>query len=125
MFRGLAVLFGLIFIGFGILGFLPKTSSSDMFFGIFYDNPIHNVIHLLVGVIALWAAFTSAKASKLYFLIFGLIYLAVGILGFFYGESKILGMLVNNMADAWLHIILGVLFLYFVMRIKTNPTVQS
>jgi hypothetical protein len=112
MLRALGILFGIIFVLIGIIGFMPSMSPADMLFGIFHVSALHNVIHLLAGLIALWTAFTSTRAVKGYFQIFGIVYLALGVLGFFYGDEDVLGFLSNNIPDAILHSLLGALFIY-------------
>ena len=54
----------------------------------------------------------------MWFRIFGVIYALVAILGFMTPSGMLLGMISNNVADTWLHVILAVamLFLGFVAK---------
>jgi len=104
MTKALAILFGLILLVVGVLGFVPGITTNQMLLGVFHVNPAHNVVHLLSGAIALWAGFTSVGASKNYFRIFGLVYGLVAVLGFFVGDGLLLGLISNNMAITWLHV---------------------
>ena len=113
MIKKLATVFGVVLLLVGILGFVPGVTNSDgMLLGIFHVNALHNIIHLLSGAVALYAGMTSAKTSKMYFQVFGIIYLLVAILGFVYGDKDILGLVSSNMADTWLHVVIAVVALY-------------
>jgi hypothetical protein len=111
MVRALAVIFGLVLVAFGILGFFPEFTPEGHLFGIFHVNTIHNLIHLITGVIAIICAGAGYVASRNFFRIFGVIYGIIAILGFYYGNSPILGFVANNMADTWLHVAIAVISL--------------
>jgi hypothetical protein len=104
MAKTIAIVFGVVFLLIGVLGFVPAAAPNEMLLGIFHVNAAHNVVHLLSGAVALWAGMTSLSASKLYFKIFGIVYALVAVLGFMQGEGMLLGLISNNMADVWLHV---------------------
>jgi hypothetical protein len=104
MVKTAAVLFGVVFLLIGILGFVPAVTKDQMLLGIFHVNAAHNCVHLLSGVVALFAGMTSAGASRWYFRIFGLVYGLVAVMGFFVGDGMLLGLISNNTADTWLHV---------------------
>src|SRR3990167_355456 len=106
--RFFAVLFGIVFIFAGVAGFLPTFTLDGLLFGYFTTHPIHNVVHMVTGVIAIMAA-TSYRASRLFFQLFGLVYSVIAIWGF-WSNGDLLIMHVNA-ADNILHIIIGVLAL--------------
>jgi hypothetical protein len=111
--KTLATVFGVVFLLVGVLGFVPGiTNDSQMLLGIFHVNAVHNIIHLLSGAFALYAGMTSMDYAKLYFRIFGVVYLLVAILGFYYGDKDVLGFISSNMADTWLHVVIAVVALY-------------
>lgn len=118
MLRTAAKVFGYIFLAIGILGFIPGITTDHHLLGIFHVNATHNIIHLLSGAAALWAARTSTAASRLYFQVFGVVYALVTVLGFFYGDRPLLGFIAHNTADLLLHLVLAAAFLYlgFVAR---------
>ena len=64
---------------------------------------MHNIVHLLFGVVGLWAA-RAWDSSRLYMLGGGVIYLALFLLGIVGGGDWIPA----NTADHWLHLVLGV-----------------
>jgi hypothetical protein len=106
MIKTAAVLFGIVFILIGILGFVPGITNNEMLLGIFHVNAAHNVVHLLSGAVALFAGMTSFGASRMYFRIFGVVYGLVAILGLMnMGQhTMLLGLISNNDADTFLHI---------------------
>jgi hypothetical protein len=104
MVKTAAVLFGVVFLLVGILGFVPAVTKDQMLLGIFHVNAAHNCVHLLSGVVALFAGMTSLGAARMYFRIFGLVYGLVAVMGFFVGDGMLLGLISNNAADTWLHV---------------------
>ena len=106
MTKTLAVLFGIVFLLVGILGFVPAVTKDQMLLGIFHVNTAHNCVHLLSGVIALICGMTGVGASRLYFKLFGVVYGLVAVLGLMHmGEhTTLLGLISNNDADTYLHI---------------------
>ena len=106
MIKTAAILFGIVFILIGILGFVPGVTDNEMLLGIFHVNAAHNVVHLLSGAVALFAGLTSVGASRIYFRIFGVVYGLVAILGLMnMGQhTMLLGLISNNDADTFLHI---------------------
>ena len=101
MIKKLAIAFGIVFILIGILGFVPGATQNEHLLGIFHVNPAHNFVHLLTGGAALVAGLTSMNAAQLFFRVFGVIYALVAVLGFMAGDAPILGIISNNVADAW------------------------
>jgi len=104
MLTTIAKVWGWIFLVVGILGFVPAATPHGHLLGIFHVNGPHNFVHLLTGIVALICGYQSAHASKLYFLIFGIVYGLVALLGFVVGNGLLLGFIANNIADAWLHV---------------------
>lgn len=102
----LAKLFGAVFLVIGILGFVPGITSDGYLLGIFEVDTLHNIIHLLSGILALVLAKDAMKA-KLYFKVFGVVYALVTIIGFLHGSS-VLGLIGVNLADNLLHLIIAV-----------------
>jgi hypothetical protein len=118
MLKTAAIVFGIAFILVGILGFVPAATPDGMLLGTFHVNAAHNVVHLFSGAVALWAGFTSIAASRLYFRIFGIVYALVAALGFAAGDSMLLGLVTNNAADTWLHVVIAVAALVLGFGVK-------
>src|SRR5579871_3717185 len=109
MLRLIAILFGILFIFGGIAGFLPQFIWNDLLFGYLKVNSLHNIIHMIAGVLAIMAA-TRYSYVKFYFKIFGILYTVIAIVGFWRGGD--LYIMQVNLADNILHLIVGVIFLY-------------
>lgn len=126
MLSKLSVVFGVAFLGIGILGFVPGvTNDQDLLLGIFQISTIHNIVHILSGIAALLAA-KSDDYAQLYFRIFGSVYALVAVVGFVQGDT-VLGLFDVNMADNWLHVVLAVAILGvgFGVPKHTTPPMQS
>jgi hypothetical protein len=109
MLRLMAIFFGIAFIFAGVAGFLPAFTVHGYLFDFLEVDTIHNIVHIVSGVIAIMAA-TNFKYTKLYFLIFGIIYSLVAIVGFWrYGDLYLTHV---NTADNFLNLGIGVLALY-------------
>ena len=106
MVKTAAVLFGIVFLLVGILGFVPAVTKDEMLLGIFHVNAAHNCVHLLSGVVALFCGMSSLGASRMYFRIFGVVYAAVAVMGFMHmgQDTMLLGMVSNNDATTYLHV---------------------
>lgn len=105
MLSKIAYVFGFFFLIAGVLGFVPAATPDHHLFGIFHVNTLHNLVHIVTGVTALAAGFYGWP--KTFFQVFGVIYLIVALLGFFYGGAPIFGLLANNFADTLLHVATG------------------
>src|SRR5579884_1929679 len=107
--RLFALVIGIVFLLVGILGFVLNPTGGSLL-GIFAVNIEHNVIHVLVGVLGILAAFTGW--SRLYAQALGVVYLLVGILGFISPLAPggmLLGLIHINLADNLLHLVVGAL----------------
>jgi hypothetical protein len=112
MLRSAAKVFGFVLLAIGIMGFIPGLTPDDHLLSVFHVDPLHNLIHLGSGAVSLWAGYTSRRASRMYFQVFGLVYALVALLGFMAGDGDVLGVLANNMADTWLHVVIASSALY-------------
>lgn len=117
MLKKASMVFGIVFIAIGILGFVPALTPDHHLLGVFHVDAVHNIIHLASGVAALLAA-SSARYAKMYFQVFGIVYGIVALGGFLpflqFGEDmKLLGLTHMNMADNLLHVAIAATALYF------------
>lgn len=124
MLQKLSMIFGVVLLLIGVLGFVPGITADGYLLGIFHVNAMHNIVHLVSGALALWAGMTSAKAAKMYFQVFGVIYAVVTILGFFTGQGLVLGLIANNTADVVLHLVIAAVAIYagFAMKAPVMST---
>ena len=113
---------GAVFLLVGILGFVPGiTSGVDqltfaghqsgaMLLGLFQVSILHNIVHLLFGVVGL-ALSRSWSGSRSYLIWGGAIYLVLWIYGLVIGHESPANFVPLNTADNWLHFVLGVAML--------------
>lgn len=96
---------GLVLILVGLAGFFV---DGTLF--VFKVDTVHNIIHLLSGVVGVAAASSSESYSRLYLIVFGLVYAVVTVVGFVNG-GDILGIFQVNDADNYLHAAIAVVSL--------------
>lgn len=96
---------GWFFIIIGIAGFFTGGTLI-----IFEVDPVHNVIHLATGVLALLA--DKKGVADIFMKVFGAVYALVAVLGFAV-NGDILGLIHTNMADNVLHAVVALACLYY------------
>lgn len=96
---------GVVLILIGLAGFFV---DGTLF--VFQVDTVHNIIHLLSGVVAVAAASSGESYSRLYLIVFGLIYAVVTVIGFVNG-GDIFGIFMANDADNYLHAAIAVVSL--------------
>ena len=112
-----AVIMGLFFILEGIAGCMPQFTTNGMLFGIFMVNTLLNVVHIVMGVIFILAA-TNSNYAKFIFRLFGLLLLALAIVGFVHNGD--LYLVHFNMANNILVLSLSIVNLFFGFVFKTK-----
>jgi hypothetical protein len=112
MIKSAAILFGIVFLVVGILGFVPAVAPDEMLFKIFHVNAAHNIVHIASGIIFLLAAMAGVGAAKTWFKVFGIIYAVVAIWGFAVGTGNTLWVVSNNPAATYLHVVLAAVMLF-------------
>lgn len=112
MLKKAAVITGILFVAAGILGFVPGITTDGHLLGVFRVDALHNLVHIASGVVAFIVGRTSEYASRRYFQIFGVVYGLVAVLGFFYLDQPLLGIMAHNTADLVLHIAIAAASLY-------------
>lgn len=106
--KSIVTILGIVFLVIGVLGFF----SSPYLLGFFEVDTMHNIVHLLSGVVALAAVGMGLGAVRTYAKVFGVVYGVVALVGFFMPGDMILGLFAANTADDVLHLVLAVVFLY-------------
>jgi len=102
---------GIVFLLVGVCGFAaPRLLGAHL-------TPPHNLVHIVSGVIALYFGFAGTlSGARAFSLIFGVVYLGLGILGLVLGNPAMermwhIGPLELGFVDHGIHLILGAAFL--------------
>jgi hypothetical protein len=116
---------GVIFVIVGAAGFIAPTLLGA------HLNLAHNLVHIISGAVALYFGFAgSAGAARGFCIIFGIVYLLLGVCGFLLGHPGMSGLpgmaemgtdpkmwpvlrgtVEFGQRDHIIHILLGVIFL--------------
>jgi hypothetical protein len=111
MVKTLGVVWGVLFLLGGILGFIPGITEDGMFLGVFIVNTPHGILHIFSGLIFLVASWLGARTARLWFLLFGAFYATLGVYGVWAGDGMICGLISNNFYDGWGHVFLAFVLL--------------
>jgi hypothetical protein len=108
-----------VFLLVGLLGFVPGITSdfselsfaghhsSAMLFGVFAVSILHNLVHVLFGIIGFLCAGSPGRSVA--FLLFGgAIYLVLWLYGLIIDLDSTANFVPVNSADNWLHLGLGI-----------------
>ena len=107
-------LLGVVFVIVGIAGFVAPTLLGA------HLSMAHNLVHIISGAIALYFGFAgSAGGAKGFCFIFGIVYLLLGVCGWFIGTGvdhmlnipSTNPILMLGKVDHIIHVLLGVVFL--------------
>ena len=111
--------FGIVFVLVGIAGFVPGLTTGTLSFagpmsgakliGLFEVSVLHNLLHLLYGVVGIIAA-ANGTLSRYYLIWGGVLYLILWIYGLIVtGVTTPVNFVPLNDPDNWLHFGLGVI----------------
>jgi hypothetical protein len=119
----IATILGVLFLLVGLIGFVMPAPFGAHF------TPAHNIVHLVSGAISLWLGLKGSPGSaKTFCIVFGLVYLLLGVCGFLAGsgEDKMLTLLPDQLmfgtTDHIIHVALGAIFLIGGLTTKTGGT---
>lgn len=103
-------LLGVVFVLVGLAGFF-----NEHLLGAHLDK-YHNLVHIVSGIVALYFGFAgSLSGAKNFCLLFGVVYMALGFLGWFLGTGAehmfVVGPLHLAQVDHGIHVLLGAVFL--------------
>lgn len=122
--RLVGAVFGVVYLLVGIAGFFVTTDVSfaatdGQPLVVFDVNPLHNVVHLLIGAALLVASRTVGSAKAVNTTV-GAVYLLVGIVGLFLVGSAA-NILALNGADNVLHFASAILLLGVGLSADRSP----
>jgi hypothetical protein len=108
-----------VFLLVGLLGFIPGITtdydsmqfagheSEAMLFGVFQVSILHNIVHLLFGVVGLALART-AQGARIFLVGGGVVYAVLWLYGLAIDHDSGANFVPVNNADNWLHLGLAV-----------------
>lgn len=114
-----AMAVGAVFLLVGVAGFIPGITthydtlewaghhSDAQLLGLFQVSVLHNLVHVLFGIVGLAAA-STAVASRVFLIIGGVTYLLLWIYGLLVDKHSAANFVPLDTADDWLHFGLGV-----------------
>jgi uncharacterized protein DUF4383 len=112
--KNVGVGFGLIYVLVGVVGFFVTGFSGfismdgGLLLGIFMVNPLHNLVHVLVGALLIVGGLASVTISKRVNTTVGVVYLLVFAVGLAV-QGSTANILALNGADHGLHLLSGLL----------------
>ena len=115
----LATVFGVVFLLVGISGFFASPPPADalplqmdhghgLALGMFPVNTLHNVVHLLFGVLGLMAAAGMLIGARTYFQFLAVSYALLALLGAIPATQTTFGFIPIYGNDVWLHALIAV-----------------
>lgn len=123
-----ALITGIIFVLVGVMGFISgfvkePTLTPDMaglgfttgygyLLGLFPINVLHNVVHLLVGVLGIVAS-VSLGSARLYSGALAIFYGLLAVMGLLPATQSTLGFIPIFGNDVWLHAVSAAIAVYF------------
>ncbi len=110
MAKKLVTILGVVFVLLGVLGFIPGLTPDGHVLGILAVDGIHNVVHLLSGILALVFANKGEASAKSFAKVFGIVYGLVAVLGIIAPGTVNMIMHLNGAGNI-LHVFLAVVFL--------------
>jgi purine-cytosine permease-like protein len=128
--RLLGIFLGIVYVIDGVYGFFLTSdtgfaaTSGPKILDLFETNPLHNIVHLVIGVALVTAALIGARTSKAMNTTLGVLFLLVGIVGLLVSSGdNPLNVLAINGADNVLNFATAVVLL--TVGIGGDPAAKS
>jgi hypothetical protein len=131
-----AMVVAAVFLLVGILGFIPGATtdfdgmtfagheSTAMLLGVFHVSVLHNIVHLLFGIVGLAMARTVSGATA-YLIGGGVVYLVLWLYGLVIDHDSAANFVPVNGADDWLHLVLGVGMIGLGVALRRAPATRQ
>ena len=109
--KTLLVIFGALFIAFGIGAFFGVPGGHDAS----HHGVGHNLTHIIAGLLVLDVALVGSTGTRRSFcLVFGAVYMAIGLFGVFSVRDSLRlvpGLIEFHLEDDWIQMATGLLFI--------------
>lgn len=142
--RYFALITGILFLLLGIAGFVPGLvslpaaapnvtvdaprlavdSGYGYVLGLFPTNVVHNIVHILVGVLGI-AAYTSVGSALTFTRGYAIAYALIAVMGLFSFSNTTLGVMPIYGNNVWLNGISAALAAYLGFAKPTEPNISS
>jgi hypothetical protein len=130
-----AKIVSVVFLLVGVLGFIPGITtnydtmtfagheSEAMLLGVFQVSILHNIVHLLFGVVG-YAMSRTASGARNYLIGGGIVYLGLTVYGLLIDKESGANFVPVNTADDWLHLALGLGMIALGFLLRPHPARQ-
>ena len=136
--RTFALVFGIVFLVVGVLGFVPGITrmhgddpnlvvegpGHGLLLGLFHVNVLHNLVHILFGVMGL-VMYRRDDSAVLYARIVAISYALLTIMGLIPALRYTFGLIPIEGHDVWLHALLAAVAAYFGFGHRRADTVGT
>jgi hypothetical protein len=130
-----AMLFGVVFIVAGVAGFFPSPpppgappliveQGHGLALGLLPVNILHNIVHLLFGVLGIAAARGALMSTRGFFRLVALAYALLVVLGLIPATQTTFGLIPIWGNDVWLHLAIAVVAGYFGFVAPPTPVAR-
>ena len=114
----MALVFGVVFLLAGIAGFFAAPPPHDapplriehghgLALGLFPVNTVHNLVHILFGILGIAASRGAVLAARQYFQLVSVSYALLVVLGLLPATETLFGLTPLWGNDVWLHLLLA------------------
>jgi hypothetical protein len=114
-------------LGLILLGFLSIfwKGNGPWIFGQMADSTLQHCTYLVTGAVLVLAGFISNRLSRKTFLVVGVIYGVLSMLGFVTGDSVVFQLVPHNIPSAWLHLSLAAIAVAFGALTEADRTIRD
>ena len=131
-----ALIFGIIFVLAGLSGFFAAPPPADapplivehghgLALGLLPVNTLHNVVHLLFGVLGIAASRSAIMSARGYFRLVAGSYALLVVLGLIPATQTTFGLIPIWGNDVWLHLLLAAGAAYFGFVAPAAPRARA
>ncbi|MBN6054308.1 DUF4383 domain-containing protein [Nonomuraea sp. RK-328] len=131
-----ALIVGAVFLLVGVLGFIPGITthysaiafagheSGALLIGVFQVSILHNIVHLLFGIVGI-ALSRTWNGARGFLIGGGVIYLLLWIYGLLISKTSAANFVPLNTADDWLHFLLGIVMIALGFLLARRPALTK